>query len=110
MWEKLKPVEATLCGCLNCSTRYNTAPMEMMIAVGFGDARVIKNKETVYSENECCRDNWDNAWKVQDAENAALEDPDNDWKIVMYGPMHGETYQRQNHGEWVLVETNIGFA
>lgn len=110
MWEKLTPVEATLCGCLNCSTRYTTAPMEMMIAVGFGDARVTKNGETVYNENESCRDNWDNAWRVKDAENAALDDSDNDWRIVMYGPMHGETYQRQNAGEWVLVEKNNGFA
>ena len=110
MWEKLQPVEATTCGCLNCSVRYKVAPMEMQIAVGFGWAGVQKNGETVWSEIESCRENWDNCWTVQDAENAALEDPDNDWRIIMDGPLHGETYQRQNPSEWVLVDKNIGFA
>ena len=110
MWKKLKPVEPTLCGCLNCARRYDIAPMDMQIAVGFGWAGIQKNGETIWSEMEFCRDNGDNCWTVQDAEKAALKDPDNDWRIIMYGPLHGETYQRQSDGEWVLVKTNIGFA
>jgi hypothetical protein len=84
--------------------------MDMQIAVGFGWAGVQKNRETVWSENEFCQENWDNCWTVQDAENTALKDPDNDWRIIMDGPLHGETYQRQADGEWVLIKTNIGFA
>lgn len=109
-WTKLAPVEATLCGCLNCARRYETAPLDMMIAVGFGMAVVKKNKEVIYDEMSSCPDNWDNAWYVKDAEEVAKKDPDNDWRIVMHGPLHGETYQRQGEDEWVLVETNIGFA
>ena len=109
-WIKLPPVEDTICGCLNCSVRYKTAPMDMMIAVGFGDANVTKNGKEVYSEHESCKENWDNAWYVKNAEEAAKLDPDNDWRITIFSPLHGEVYQRQGDGEWILVSTNIGFA
>lgn len=109
-WTKLQPVDATVCGCLNCSSRYKLAPMDMMIAVGFGEASVTKNEEEIYSEHVSCRDNWDNAWYVKNAEEAAKNDPDNDWRITMFSPLHGEVYQRQGEDEWVLVSTNIGFA
>ena len=47
---------------------------------------------------------------MQDAENEALKDEDNDWRIVIDAPLHNEVYQRQGKGEWVLVEQGIGFA
>lgn len=48
-------------------------------------------------------------WDVAQAERVAKRDPDHDWRIVLYGPLHGEVYQRQD-GEWLLVEKNEGFA
>lgn len=47
---------------------------------------------------------------MKDAEAAALADPDHDWRIVLFGPLHGEVYQRHGPGEWMLVEKNEGFA
>ena len=44
-----------------------------------------------------------------DIEEAVAEDPDHDWQVEIYGPMHGETYQRQGPGHWVMVKTNGGF-
>jgi hypothetical protein len=49
-------------------------------------------------------------WDVAEAEKAALADPDHDWRIVLFGPLHGEVYQRHEAGAWMLVEKNEGFA
>jgi hypothetical protein len=80
--------------------------MGMAISVGFGSAQVTKDDELVYCEQQ----NEENYWTVQNAEDAALKDPDHDWQIQLVGPMHGETYQRQGPGKWVCVESNPGFA
>jgi hypothetical protein len=81
--------------------------MDMVIAVGFGSAFVQKDGEIVYSEDIVDEENF---WTVQDAEDAAKLDPAHDWQIVKYGPLHGETFQRQGDGLWVCVESNRGFA
>ena len=109
-WKKLEPIEGGNGGCLECGYQYDVAPMEMVIAVGFGYAAVEKNGISVYDENKVCVDNWDNAWTVEIAEAEARKDPDNDWKIIMDGPLSGRTYQRHGDNLWVLVEKNIGFA
>ena len=44
------------------------------------------------------------------AEELAAADPDHDWRIVLYGPLSGRTYQRHATGEWVLIEQSMGFA
>jgi hypothetical protein len=44
------------------------------------------------------------------AEARARKAPRHDWRIVLDGPLHGETYQRQGKNRWVLVEKNEGFA
>lgn len=97
-------------GCPHCSTAALVAPMDMVIAVGFGAACVIKDDEQVYNENDNKSGDWDKYWTVQDAENEALKDPCHDWRIVKHGPMHGETFQRQGKGKWVCIESNRGFA
>lgn len=95
-------------GCLNCSSAALKAPLDMLIAVGFGSAMVFKDKELVYDESRCKDD--DELWTVADAEKLALEDPDHDWRIEKNAPLHGETFQRQGPGEWVCIESNQGFA
>jgi hypothetical protein len=105
-FEKLPPVEKIHVGCLTCSTAARIAPMDMLIAVGFGAAYVLCDDKPVYEEDS----EFENMWTVQDAENAALADPDHDWRIVKHGPLHGETFQRHGPGEWVCVESNEGFA
>ena len=107
-WEKLQPIERKdlHIGCLNCSTAAMVAPMAMVIAVGFGSAFVTKDDDCIYDESSCdCE-----YWTVADAERLAAEDPDHDWRIVKWGPMHGETFQRHGQNEWVCVESNEGFA
>jgi hypothetical protein len=108
-FEKLPAItkEGLNLGCLNCTTAALIAPMDMVIAVGFGIAFVTKDNEFVYSEDSADDENY---WTVQDAEDVAKLDPDHDWQIVKFGPLHGETFQRQGDGLWVCVESNKGFA
>lgn len=49
-------------------------------------------------------------WTVSRVERLARQDPDHDWRIVLLGPLHGEVYQRHGRNQWVLVESNQGFA
>lgn len=84
------------------------ANMDMLIAVGFGDAYVTKDGEEIYNELDI--DDNEKLWTVRDAEEYARKDPNHKYKIVKYAPLHGETYERNDKGEWVLVDTNEGFA
>ena len=95
----------------------DSLPMDAFIAVGFGVATVTKNGEVVYDENEIPKEKWDNAngyedvwWTCQDAENAALQNPDNDWRINLLAPLSSSRFQRQGEGLWVLYEEGSGFA
>lgn len=110
MWKKLPPIKGRQRGCA-LNPVYDIAPMDMLIAVGFGDAKVTKDNETIYTEpTEYDPEHEDGFWCTQEAENEALKDPDHDWRIVLYAPLYGRTFQRQAPEEWVLVEENKGFA
>lgn len=106
MSEHLPPVAGGTNPCLNCPPIEDTLGMDRLVAVGFGQAFVSKDDETVWYEAP----DTEEFWQVSDAEAAAVLDPDHDWRIVLDGPMHGETYQRQGKGRWVLVDRNDGFA
>lgn len=111
MSEKLKPLEAKdiHMGCLNCSTACLKAPLTMAIAVGFGDAYIEKDGKKIY-DGEAEYQAGKEPKRLQYFEDLAKEEPDADWRLVKYGPMHGETFQRQGNGLWVCVESNQGFA
>jgi hypothetical protein len=91
-----------------CGYQYDIAPMEMIIAVGFGFAAVTQNGKTVYDEKRI--EGEEEYWTVQRAEEEAVKDPDNDWRIIMDAPLSGRTYQRQGENHWVLIDKNMGFA
>ena len=95
-------------GCLNCSTAALEAPMDMVVAVGFGSATVTKDNELIYDENF-----WDENKEyptVLHFEKMAEKDPDHDWRIEKYGPLHNETFQRHGPKKWVCIESGPGFA
>ncbi len=137
-WTKLAALPSKSNPCLCCPPILSRAEMEKVIAVGFGSADVTRDGENVYREPspqmcEMCEglgaiegedkvsrpcpacggkggDDSEPYWTFADAENAAKADPDHDWRVTMFGPLHGETYQRHGDGEWNLVEKNEGFA
>jgi hypothetical protein len=108
-WLKLPPLDGRRNPCACCPPIPARASMEDGIAVGFGtalverDGEVILDGESRYSQTGEC-------YTFADAEGLALQDPDHDWRVVLFGPLHGEVYQRQGAGEWLLVEKNQGFA
>ncbi len=104
-WTRVKPIKGKIRGCLH-NPVYDEAPPDMLIAVGFGEAKVTKDGQTVYKYTTEC-DGW--LWTTEDAEEHAREDPDHDWRIVLYAPLYGRTFQRQD-GHWFLIAENEGFA
>ncbi len=41
---------------------------------------------------------------------AAVADPDHDWRIFKFAPLYDAVYQRHAAGQWVLIERGEGFA
>lgn len=110
-WEKLKPLTDEEAGlrsnCLNCGPQPICFPRDGIIAVGFGDAGVTKDGVEIWSE---AASHTEPFWNGEDAENAAKQDPDHDWRIYFEGPLSNAVYQRQGDDWWVLVEKGPGFA
>lgn len=99
-------------GCLTCGPQPITLHMDAVIAVGFGDARVTRDGELVWSEHRNCDPalEWADIWTTRQAEEAAAADPDHDWRINFEGPLSNAAYQRHAPEQWVLVEKGMGFA
>jgi hypothetical protein len=95
--------------CFNCPPIPTQAPMSKVVAVGFGEAAVYRDGVRVIDGEERIR-NDEELLTFGDVEEMAIHDPVHDWRIVLNGPLHGETYQRQGPGVWLCVERNDGFA
>ncbi len=106
-WKRLPPVQGGVAGCLNCGYAHTTLPLHYRIAVGFGDAHVSRDGVVIWREGN---ETWKKLPTLRTFENMAAKDPRHDWRAVLDGPLHGETYQRQAPKEWVLVARNQGFA
>ena len=106
---KLPALEGHPNGCLHCPPILAKASMEKDIAVGFGTAGLSRDDDIVI-DGERAFQRGERVPTFADAEALAIADPDHDWRVTLHGPLHGETYQRQGVGEWVLVESNEGFA
>lgn len=107
-WKKEKPIKGGYGGCQHCGYQYDIAPEEMLIAVGFGVATVTKNGKEIY--NEMSIENEEDLWTLKEAEEEALKDEDNDWRIHLVAPLSERHYQRQGENKWVLYEKGQGFA
>lgn len=115
-------------GCLNCSTAQRIASLDTIICVGFGSAYVTCDGYNFYDGEDDFKNDKEPK-TIREIETIASSEPEKDWRVVMYGPMHGETYQRQpitadlncgplsdNHTSknkkyaWVMIDSNEGFA
>lgn len=106
-WKKQPPYEGTIHqGCLNCPPVESVAPMDMLIAVGFGCAMVTRGKKVIYMESP----NDEEFRTLAEFEEMAKLDPNHDWRVTLEAPLRGRTYQRHDVGKWVLIESNMGFA
>lgn len=81
--------------------------MDKIIAVGFGCALLTENGKVIADGEDPKRKRF---LTFATAERIATKRPKSDWRVVLHGPLHGETYQRQGVGKWMLIEKNEGFA
>mgnify|MGYP003443441581 CR=1 FL=1 len=93
--------------CSHCGVISDTFSPDDVITVGFGSAALYCNGAELYSEPY---DEQQFMTGAQAEQLAAKSDPDNDWRITIYGPLSGRTYQRHSPNQWVLIEQNEGFA
>lgn len=107
-WTKLPPFAGKIHhGCLNCGGTDEIAPLDMVVAVGFGSASVTRDGDEVWSESGNEEDDY---FPLSHFEALAAADPDHDWQVSLQGPMRGRVYQRHDVAKWVLVDSNEGFA
>lgn len=104
--KKLKPIKPNPNPCLHCPNPRQVLLMNRVIAVGFGDAHLERDGKILWAETSKTT----KYLTVRRAENMARKDPNADWQIILFGPLHGEKYQRQGKNNWVCVEQNQGFA
>lgn len=104
--QKQPAIKSKRTGCLNCDNPHDYFSEDGLIAVGFGYAALERDGVPVYLESVDMIDLMTGA----QAEAMANNDPDHDWKIVLYGPLSGRTYQRHDVGKWALIDENQGFA
>lgn len=103
--------------CTCCPDPKRHAPLNTVLMVGFGCCQVTRDGELVYEENAgWLAEGWDHNMPptLMVVESHARHEPTCDWRLVMYGPLHGEEYQRQDDCEgpskWVCIDSNQGFA
>lgn len=106
-WKKLPPFEGTIHqGCFNCPSVEQIAPLDMVIAVGFGCAMVTCGSKVIFMEAP----NDENFHTLAEFEKMAQQDPNHSWQVTLEAPLCGRVYQRHDVDKWVLVESTPGFA
>lgn len=114
-FKKLPPYKKPWLGCGTCgggemrgAKEKITASMRTRIYNGFGGWTILKNSEVIYSGPHDLEFN--EYPTLMKFENMARKDPDHDWRAECFLPLRGATYQRQGKNEWVLIDSNQGFA
>ena len=106
-WKKQSPYEGPIHqGCLSCPPVEKLAPMDMIIAVGFGCAMVTCGRKVIFQE----RHNDDDFHTLAEFEEMARKDPNHSWEVLLDAPLRSRKYQRQGKDKWVLIESGEGFA
>lgn len=82
--------------------------MNTVLYQGFGGYTVRKNGELFYEGNS--DDEWNKFKKLRHIEKEAKKDPTAKWTVELYEPLSGATWERQEDGQWVAIEKNLGFA
>ena len=82
--------------------------MNTVLYQGFGGYTVRKNGELFYKGNS--DDEWNKLKRLKHIEKEAKKDPTAKWTVELYGPLSGATWERQEDGQWVVIEKNLGFA
>ena len=85
--------------------RQTIAPMDMMIAVGFGYANVTRDGKIIFEE----RQDEEKYHELSEFEEMAQKDPDHDWRVLLDAPLRSQEYQRHGKNKWVLIARGSGW-
>ena len=107
---KQKPIEENdmHIGCGTCSPVTHILEMGRILAVGFGLCNATKDGVFIYDEQDV--EDGQEYPNAQWLESVAKNDPDHDYRVSFYTPLHDEVYQRQGDDYWVMIESGPGFA
>jgi hypothetical protein len=117
----VKGVKGGPAGCFNCGVAHDLLPLSTVLYYEFGGWTITCDGQSLYppltraSNFQDVRRHKDGSMNVPDHrlrhyERLAAKTRGRDWRATYDGPLHGETYQRQGKGRWVLVARNQGFA
>ena len=105
MKKEIKPYRG---GCLLCPGTEDELSMSEILYQGFGGYSVYKGNKLFYSGDP--NGKWESFKSLKDIEKLAKKEPDAKWKVVLSNPLRGATWKRNKKGQWILKETNMGFA
>ena len=95
-------------GCPSCPGNEDILTMDAVLYMGFGGYRVMKGAKLFYMGDSDLE--WEKYKTLKDIEKSAKKEPNAKWKVILDNPLRGATWQRNKNGEWILKETNLGFA
>ena len=94
-------------GCMHCPGNEDRLPLNTVLYYGFGGYSVRKNGKHFWAGDP--QGEWDSFPTLQKFENMARKIKAK-WEVVLDNPLRGATWRRKGKNEWILVETNLGFA
>jgi hypothetical protein len=94
-------------GCLCCPSTEDLLPLDTVLYNGFGGYQVQKNGKVFYQGKP--DEEWGDYKKLNVFEKLARKEKGK-WEIILNNPLRGATWRRKGKNEWILVETNQGFA
>lgn len=93
--------------CLDCPPTEQLLALDTVLYNGFGGYKVTRDGETFYQGGS--DEKWEKYKKLAYIEKQAIL-LGGKWKIILYTPLRGATWERKGKKKWVLIETNRGFA
>jgi len=94
--------------CLHCPESEDVLAMDTVLYYGFGGYSVRKNGKLFYEGDPAGE--WESFKTLKQIERQAKKEPKAKWEVKLDNPLRGATWQRNKNGEWILKETNQGFA
>lgn len=94
-------------GCANCAGAPPELPLDAVL-YDLGSVDVV----SVFNDSGCVWDSSlaDDKMSLAEIETHAKCAPNQSWTVVFSTALWGCTYQRQDHGNWRMVEKNRGWA
>lgn len=106
-FKKLKPLDSTIIGCLNCGHTPGILKLNTRLYHGFGGWSIYKDGTLIFQDDS--DKEWHEYKTLMFIENKAKLKPNCDWRAKIFLPLREAEYQRQD-GKWILVKTGMGFA